>query len=769
MAALLTCLAALVAACGGSDDPAPVTAAVAPTITAQPAPTTVDEGVAATFAVTASGSAPLAYQWRRDGSDIAGANLATYTLPATSLADSGALFSVRVSNSAGSVTSSVAMLTVTARRVPVTITAAPQSVTVAELQTVTLTVTASGSAPFAYQWQRSADGVTWADIAGATADSYTTPQLLRTDDGVRYRVIVNNAANQPATSAAAQLTVTPDAAVLLAAGGTVSGDNDNIRLEVPPGTLHGPTRFTFTPLAALPSLPADYELAPNTAYTIVHEGPGFVPGMPVTVVFRAVAAAPMAAQGVRRTSADARVIRLALPPGTAGYQLCPESSNGTLVPLEDIQGEAKGALVMCGNVSGSNPPRGSTTVGQVRPAAAVRPTITQQPFNIAVATPQPVTFSVVAAGQAPLRYEWLRNGVTIPGATNASYTIDTPSAADNGARFTVVVSNSFGSVASREALLTIGNAPLRGPTDIWIDASGDAYIADTFNGAIRKLSVAGVISTYAGPSALSGTSPPVAPAFLANPMGVVSDASGNVYVAEFSVSRILKIAPDGLISTFAGEAGLLGSADGVGTAARFRNPQGLAIDGDGNLYVADTGNQTIRKITPAGVVSTLAGLAGSFGYVDGTGSAARFTAPRGIAADTAGNVYVADGTHTIRAITPAGVVTTVAGLAGTAGSSDGAGAAARFRDPPGIAVDAAGNLYVADQGNHTIRKISAGVVSTIAGLAGAAGYADGIASAARFNDPEGIAVDAAGNVYVADRANNAIRRITPAGVVSTVF
>ncbi|MCC7288710.1 MAG: hypothetical protein IT503_21240 [Burkholderiaceae bacterium] len=258
---------------------------------------------------------------------------------------------------------------------------------------------------------------------------------------------------------------------------------------------------------------------------------------------------------------------------------------------------------------------------------------------------------------------------------------------------------------------------------------------------------------------------------LARPFGVVSDLSGNLYVAEFSAHRIRKITPDGLVSNFAGEGGVFGSADGVGTAARFSNPQGLAIDGADNLYVADTGNQTIRKITPAGVVTTLAGQAREFGFADGTGSAARFNGPRGIASDTLGDVYVADSSNqVIRRITPDGVVTTIAGAPGVAGSQDGAAAAARFKDPPGIAVDAAGNLYVADQGNHTIRKITPdGVVSTIAGLAGAAGYADGSGSAARFNNPEGIAVDAAGNVYVADRGNSAIRRITPAGVVSTVF
>ena len=178
----------------------------------------------------------------------------------------------------------------------------------------------------------------------------------------------------------------------------------------------------------------------------------------------------------------------------------------------------------------------------------------------------------------------------------------------------------------------------------------------------------------------------------------------------------------------------------------------MAVDGSGNVYVADSGNYTIRKITPAGVVSTLAGLAGSSGSADGTGSAARFYYPTGVAVDGSGNVYVADtGNYTIRKITPAGVVSTLAGLAGSTGSADGTGSAARFYYPYGVAVDGSGNVYVADTGNYTIRKITpAGVVSTLAGTAGSSGSADGTGSAARFNYPTGVAVDGSGNVYVAD-------------------
>ena len=213
-----------------------------------------------------------------------------------------------------------------------------------------------------------------------------------------------------------------------------------------------------------------------------------------------------------------------------------------------------------------------------------------------------------------------------------------------------------------------------------------------------------------------------------------------------------------------------GSADGTGRAARFDHPSGVAVDSAGYVYVADTENNTIRRITPSGVVSTFAGLAGSRGSADGAGNIARFAGPSGVAVDSAGNVYVADReNHTIRKITPSGVVSTLAGLAGSFGSNDGTGSAARFSFPTGVAVDSAGNVYVADYGNDTIRKITpSAVVSTLAGLAGNPGSVDGTGSAARFFQPCGVAVDSAGNVYVADTFNSTIRKITPAGVVSTL-
>jgi sugar lactone lactonase YvrE len=205
------------------------------------------------------------------------------------------------------------------------------------------------------------------------------------------------------------------------------------------------------------------------------------------------------------------------------------------------------------------------------------------------------------------------------------------------------------------------------------------------------------------------------------------------------------------------------SVDGTGAAASFHSPRGIAIDSAGNLYVTEHDNHVIRKITPDGVVTTLAGTAGQSGSADGTGPAARFNSPQSIAVAASGNIYVTDmDNHTIRKITPAGVVTTFAGAAGQFGSTDGAGSAARFYNPYSIAAGPDGSLYVSDTNNMTVRKItSAGVVTTIAGTAGQLGSVNGVGAAARFENALGIAVDSGGVVYLTEHDNVTVRKITP--------
>ncbi len=306
------------------------------------------------------------------------------------------------------------------------------------------------------------------------------------------------------------------------------------------------------------------------------------------------------------------------------------------------------------------------------------------------------------------------------------------------------------------------------PEGIACDASGNVFIADGANNVIRKITPGGVVSTFAGTAGLSGSADGLgAAARFSGPRGLAADNDGNLYVADSSNHLIRKITPAGLVATVAGGAGLQGSADGNGSAARFSAPQGLTVDASGNVYVADSINFTVRKITPARDVTTIAGLAGSSGTSDGTGSAARFYYPSDIAVDSAGFLYVTDHVnHTVRRISPAGAVTTFAGSPNLNGAQDGTGSAARFYFPAGVAFSGDGKLSVADNLNHTIRQItSAGVVTTFAGRA-PSGSEDGPRTDARFSSPWSCARDAAGNLYVADTYNQTIRKISPAGVVS---
>ncbi len=309
------------------------------------------------------------------------------------------------------------------------------------------------------------------------------------------------------------------------------------------------------------------------------------------------------------------------------------------------------------------------------------------------------------------------------------------------------------------------------PSGITVTGSGTIYVADTGNHTLRVVTPGGTVSTLAGATGLVGVADGFGgEALFAYPYGVAIDGAGNLFIADHNNHTIRKMSPAGQVTTLAGSAGLSGSADGAGAGARFNGPTGVAVDGSGNIYVADAGNTSIRKITAGGVVSTFAGVSGVAGSADGVGIAARFNAPQGIAVDSVGNVYVADTNNsTIRKITSAGTVTTLAGVAGQTGSVDGPGAAARFNGPYAVAVDGVGNVFVADFFNATIRKITAsGTVSTLAGTAGQAGFADGDGVAARFNQPYGVAVDNAGSVFVADTYNRVARKITAAGSVSTL-
>lgn len=249
------------------------------------------------------------------------------------------------------------------------------------------------------------------------------------------------------------------------------------------------------------------------------------------------------------------------------------------------------------------------------------------------------------------------------------------------------------------------------------------------------------------------------------PYDLSFDSNGDLYVADLGNNMIRKISTAGLSSTFAG-TGIEGSTDGNGTFAQFYGPSGIDIDSSGVVYVADEHNARLRRITPAGVVSTIAGT--SEGYMDGNGNAAQFNYPTDIKLDANGNLFVTDQVnHRIRKVSPSAVVSTFAGNS-TAGLIDGNGINASFDGPVGMAMDGSQNLIVADYANHTIRKVNSnGDVTTLAGT-GTAGYVDGPVASAQFDYPWGVAVAGNGNIYVADYNNNKIRLITPSGMVSTI-
>lgn len=301
------------------------------------------------------------------------------------------------------------------------------------------------------------------------------------------------------------------------------------------------------------------------------------------------------------------------------------------------------------------------------------------------------------------------------------------------------------------------SASFYNPASVAIDAAGNLYVADHEYSVIRKVTPKAVVTTLAGSGSRGFADGQGMAASFFFPFGLAVDASGFIYVADYYNNRIRKISPAGLVTTLAG-SGEQGAADGKGIEASFNGPRDVALDASGNVYVSDGENNLIRKISQDGVVTTFAG-SGMPGAANGKGSAASFYNPDGLAVDKAGNIYVADGLNCmIRKINPDGVVTTLAGNT-TSGAADGKGLAASFYDPTGIALDAYGNLYVADYGNNKIRKVTPqGDVTTVAGN-GVYGFANGSAASASFRMPYDVAIDNLGNIYVADFHNQMIRKI----------
>ncbi|MCR8560942.1 hypothetical protein KXD93_25010 [Mucilaginibacter sp. BJC16-A38] len=288
------------------------------------------------------------------------------------------------------------------------------------------------------------------------------------------------------------------------------------------------------------------------------------------------------------------------------------------------------------------------------------------------------------------------------------------------------------------------------PMGIATDASNNIFVADSYNNRIRSLTTGGLAGTIAGNGTPGYSEGAALTAEFYGPSGVAADGSGNIYVADFGNNVIRKITAAGVVSTFAGNgtAGFVNST--TAASAEFNNPAGVAVDASGNVYVADHGNNAIRKITQAGVVTTLAGVK-TAGYVNATGTAAYFNNPTGVAVDAAGIVYVADlGNSAIRKITAAGIVTTIAG---------GPTQPTLLNLPVALALDKQGNIFIADEGGRILECTTSNVLYTLAGTVGTTGLVNGAGTTALFNNPQGIAVDSNNNIYVSDQDNSSIRKV----------
>jgi sugar lactone lactonase YvrE len=352
--------------------------------------------------------------------------------------------------------------------------------------------------------------------------------------------------------------------------------------------------------------------------------------------------------------------------------------------------------------------------------------------------------------------------VTVPvGAGTGTVQVSVNNASNvSGPIFTyelsVVVSTYAGGAANANQDGIGKNAGFSGPQGIAIDKDHNIYVGNQYGSVIKKITPDTVVTTFAGNGQLGSVDGTGTAASISSPNALTIDAAGNIFVAAYNTHNIRKVTPQGVVTTFAGNYQAAASVDGVGTAANFISPSGIVADANDNLYVVDYNARRIRKITPQGVVTTFAG-SGAGSSIDGKGILASFGGPWGITIDPAGNLFVTD-QNRIRKITPDGQVTTFAG-GSTAGIQNGPGATATFDNPLGITADKAGNLYVVEWKNYAVRKItSAGIVSTLAGNGRAKIGKDGIGSQATFNILYGIAVDTDGNIFLTD--NNLIRKIS---------
>ena len=723
---VLAGVCALVAACGGSADAPPPPSPVAPpvpqpvppAITQQPAPLTVLVGQGASFNVAATGTAPLAYQWQRNGVDIVGATATAYTLAATVLADSGAAFRAVVTNVAGSATSNTATLTVSAAAPVLTITPQPADTTVVAGTTATFTVGGiCSSGTLNIQWQRSADGgATWADLAGSIASTYSLASVIG-DSGAHFRARLDCSGQSGAPSNAARLTVTAPASVILSLLPIV-GLRDQAEIPSLTGIDEDPVgsptagSFTFITANRVKRLSADLGTITPVAGG---QFSGSVDGVADAAAFnQPLGLTQDAAGNVYVADTNNHTIRRIAPDGTVT----------TLAGLAGASGAADGA------------------------GAAAR---FSQPSGIALGPDGDLYVSEIE--------NHLIRRVTTAGVVTT-------------------YAGSTGGYADGSAL----GARFNSPRAVAVAANGDVLVADYSNARIRRIlrngNVAGAVQTLAGNGTATNASPDGigTAAVIGGPIAMV--VRGNTLSVRDFAGLLRQIdLTSTVVTTLTGSRTLgTGQADGTNVSARLRSGYGVTGAPNGGFMVAD--DIALRSVSAAGAVSTIANGFGATPQGVGTLTQIPFglgvNSIQGVTVDPAGNVVIADADRRmLRRISPAGVVTLAAGLvSGQSNSVDGVGSEAQFTRVGRVVSDTAGVLFAID--NFSVRKIGTDNAATVlAGSPTEFGAVDGNATTARFNgnifnNRTGLAIGPGGSIFMGDAGNAAVRRIDPAGNVTTV-
>lgn len=702
----------------------------APRVATHPASRPISEGQTTTFVVAVSGATPMTFQWLKDGQPIAeggrfsGTATASLTLTGATLADAGT-YTVEITNSLGTDVSDPAALTVNAAVAPA-ITTGPVNRTVAEGEATSFTVVHSGTAPFTYQWTR--DGTPLTDGTRYTGTAEATLNVLAAApaEAGTYAVTVTNV--KGTASANATLTVNaasaaPAAPVATAATGVQAGRmtaNWNRSANATGYLLYVSTSADFATLVS-GAQPIDAQAANFWTLTSLQAD---------TLYYYRVRAYNSVG-----TSDYSATITTLVQRNEAPAILSPAATTFTAGVPSSFRVRVEGAPAP--TITATGLPAWAQLHASTGLLTGTAPAGTSGTFN----------FQVTAANGNP------------PNATQA-FTLTVAPIPDITAALTVgTLAGTAGQAGTTNA--TGAAARFRGPLAVVSDAAGNAYVADADNHVIRKITSAGVTTTFAGDMGVAGADDGTGTAARFNaPTSLAIDAQGNLYVADTLNHTIRKITSAGVVTTIAGTAGQASYANGLGAAARFNGPQGVALSGT-SLFVADTNNHIVRQIALSNnAVSTVAGAAGQSGMADGSPSTARFSGPTGIA--VAGTViYVTDiDSHTVRSISASGEVRTVAGYPEATAAADGIGQNARFRQPSGLVATADGTtLYLTDTENHTIRRIVIGsrAVTTAAGLAGTSGSANGVGSAARFNGPAGLGFAPNGNLLITDTENHTVR------------